>query len=277
MDIRKLVFFLIGLLLPAIVAAAPSKKETKPAAEMSGKEIYEEIAKRHGRPTEFEIQKITLTDSKGAEEVRDVKRYSRTVGPGEHRYLMVFHSPPPIRGAATITWKRRFKKDGQWIYLPATGGKPIRLVGGGKKNYVMGTDFTAEDLASESSDKMTFERQENEILNGKAHFVIDISPKDAELKAETGYKRRRLWIDKENFVLMRTDYFDWRDTLIKRQTASGVKKIEDDMWRADTQTMENFKDGHKTRVEVIERKFDADSVPLDLFFERTLISGDHVR
>ncbi len=274
---RKLVLFLIGVLLPFTVAAAPPEKETKPIEKMTGKDIYEEVGKRHARPVEFEIQKLTLTDDKGTEEVRDVKRYGRTVGPGEQRYLMVFHSPPAIRGAATITWKRRFKKDGQWIYLPANGGKPIRIVSGGKKNFVMGTDFTSEDLTSEPSDKLTFERLKNEMLDGKEHFVIDVTPKDAELKADTGYKRRRLWIDKENYFLRRTDYYDWRDTLIKRQTASGVKKIEDDMWRADSHTMENFKDGHKTRVEVIERNFDKSSVPLELFFERTLISGDHVR
>jgi len=274
---RKLVLFLVWILLPFTVAAAPSEKETKPVEKMTGKEIYEEVGKRHARPVEFEIQKIILTDDKGTEEVRDVKRYARTVGPGEQRYLMVFHSPPTIRGAATITWKRRFKKDGQWIYLPATGSKPVQLVGGGKKNYVMGTDFTAEDLASDSSDKLEFKRQDNETLNGKEHLVIDVSPKDTELKAETGYKRRRMWIDKSNFVVMRTDYIDWRDKLIKRQTASNVKKIEDDTWRADIQTMENFKDEHKTRIEVIERDFDKSSVPLELFFERTLTSGDHVR
>lgn len=274
---RKLVLCLIGLLLPFAVAAAPSKKETNPVGEMTGKEIFEEIGKRHGRPVEFEIQRITLTDDKSAKEVRDVKRYSRVVSPGEQRILTVFHSPPSIRGAATVTWKRRFKKDGQWIYLPANGGKPVRVVNGGKKNYFMGTDFTTEDLSPEPSDKLAFERLKDEILNGKTHFVIDITPKDAELKAETGYKSRRLWIDKKNYYLMRTDYYDWRGALVKRLTASDVKKIEDDMWRADSRIMENFKAGHKTRIEVVERRFEVDSVPLDLFFERTLTSGDHVR
>ena len=212
---------------------------------MTGKEIFEEVGKRHGKPIEFEKQKLTLTDDKGTEQVRDVKRYARTVGPGEQRFLMVFHSPPAIRGTATITWKRRFKDDGQWIYLPATGGKPVRIVSGGKRNYVMGTDFAAEDLASEPVSKLAFERLDDEEVDGKDHFVIEVTPKDADLKAETGYKRRRLWIDQENFFVMRTDYYDWRDTLVKRQTASDVKNVEDDVWRADSQTMENFKDGHK--------------------------------
>jgi len=281
MRYRYLILFLAGLLLPFAAAAqketGTAAKDATSAEKQTGKEIYDEIGKRHGRRIEFEIQKMTLTDDKGTEEIRDLKRYSRTVGPGEHRYLMVFHSPPSIRGTATITWKRRFKKDGHWIYLPAAGGKPVRLLNGGKKNYFMGTDFTAEDLTSEPSDKLSFERLKNETLDGKEHFVIDVTPKDAELKAETGYKRRRLWIDKKNYFLMRTDYYDWRDTLVKRQTASNVKKIEDDTWRADTYLMENFKSGHKTRVDVIERNFDESSVPLELFFERTLTSGDHVR
>lgn len=267
MRYRYLILFLIGLMLPFNAAA---QKQT-------AKEIYDEVGERHGRPVEFEIQKMTLIDDKGNEEIRDLKRYARTVAPGEHRYLMVFHSPPEIRGTATITWKRRFKKDGQWVFFPATGGKPVRIVNGGKKNYFMGTDFTTEDLTSESSDKLSFKRLDDEMIDSKEHFVIDVMPEDDDLKAETAYKRRRLWIDKENYFVMRTDYYDWRDELVKRQTASNVKKIEKDTWRADKYLMENFKDGHKTQVEIIERKFDEASVPMELFFERTLTSGDHVR
>lgn len=267
----KFIPCLIGLLLPIVATAAAL------AEEMTGKEIIDEVTKRHARPVEYEVQKLTLTDSKGNKEVRDLKRYSRTVGPGEQRFLMVFHSPPEIRGTATITWKRRFKKDGQWVYFPSTGGKPVRIANGGKKNFVMGTDFTTEDLAPESSDKLSFKRLKDERLDGKDHFVIDVTPKDADLKAETGYKRRRLWIDKKNYFLMRTDFYDWRDTLIKRRTASDISRIEDDMWRAATHLMENFKANHTTRVRVVERSFEESAVPLELFFERTLTTGDHVR
>lgn len=274
MRYRYLILFLACILLPS---AAVAQKETGAADKKTGEEIFEEVAKRHARPVEFEIQRMTLTDEKGTEQIRSLKRYSRAVGPGEERYLMVFHSPPPIRGASIVTWKRRFKKDGQWIYLPANGGNPVRIVNGGKQNYVMGTDFTTEDLTSEPTDKLTFKRLKDETLDGKPHFVIDVSPKDAELKKETGYKFRRLWIDKQNYFLMRTDYYDWRDTLIKRQTASDVEKIEGDTWRANSRLMENFEKDHETRVEVLERSFDESSVPLELFFERTLTSGEHVR
>jgi hypothetical protein len=274
MRYRYLIVFLIGALLP-FTAAAQDKNNS--AGEETGKDIYEEVAKRHGKPVEFEIQRMTLTDDKGIEEIRSLKRYARTVGPGEHRYLMVFHSPPTIRGASIVTWKRRFKKDGRWIFLPASGSGPVRIVGGGKQNFVMGSDFTAEDLTSEPSEKLSFERRKDEMLDGRLHFVIDVFPDDTEFKKETGYKFRRMWIDKKNYFVTRTDYYDWRDALIKRQTASDFKKVEGDVWRANTHLMENFAKSHKTRIEVIERDFDAASVPMDLFFERTLTSGDHVR
>lgn len=272
----KFIFLVLaGLLLP--LTAVAQSTDSKSSEEQTPKEIFEEIGKRHGRAIEFEAQKMTLIDNRGNESVRELKRYARAVGPGENRFLMVFHSPKDIRGTSIVTWERRFKKDGQWIYLPANGGSPIRVVNGGKKNYVLGTDFTSEDLSSEPTDDLAFERLDDDVLNGRSHFVIDVTPEDAELKKETGYKRRRMWIDKSNYFLMRTDYYDWRDELVKRQTASDVKKIEDDLWRADSRLMENFKTGHKTRVEVTERNFDEASVPLDLFFERTLTSGDHVR
>lgn len=267
MQYRYLALVLAVILLPFTAAAE----------ELTGKEIIDEASKRHARPVEFEIQRLTLTDSEGTKEVRNLKRYSRTVGAGEQRFLMVFHSPPAIRGATMVTWKRRFKADGRWIFLPSNGGKPVRILSGGKKNYVMGTDFTAEDLAPEGTDKLTIERRNDEVIEGRSHFVIDLIPKDPELKKETGYKLRRLWIDKKNYYVMRTDYYDRRGKLSKRLTASNVKKIEDDMWRADTQLMENFKVNHKTLVEVLERDFDEAAVPLDLFFERTLTSGEHVR
>lgn len=270
MHFKSIFLSLIGFVLTFSVALAQG--ETK-----SAKEIYEEVTKRHGRPVEVEIQRMTLTDDKGTEHVRSLKRYTRTVGPGEHRYLMVFHSPATIRGASIVTWKRRFKNDGQWIFLPANGGQPVRIVNGGKKNYVMGTDFTAEDLTPESADNLSFEKQEEGVLDGKRHYVLKLTPKDADYKKETAYKYRLVWIDKQTYFLRRTDYYDWRDTLVKRQTSSNIKKVEDDMWRADSHLMENFAKNHKTRIEVIERDFDTASVPMELFFERTLTSGDHVR
>ena len=86
------------VLLPLTVAAQTTDSASE--EKQTAKEIFEEVGKRHGRAIEFEAQKMTLIDNKGNESVRQLKRYARAVGPGENRFLMVFHSPKDIRGAS---------------------------------------------------------------------------------------------------------------------------------------------------------------------------------
>ena len=247
------------------------------AEDITGRAIFDEVAKRHEASHEFEQQTMTLTDDKGNHEVRQVRRFALKGQDGQFKYLIVFDSPPGAKGTALLTWQHADAQDDQWLYLPAQGDRTKRIAKGSKKNYFMGTDYTFEDLVSESRDKFAYARLADTSLDGIDCFVVDVTPTDANLVKETGYKKRRVWIRKDNFCIVRTDYFDKKEKILKRQTATGLANVAGSMWRATDSFMENLSNGHSTRVRVDKRLLDEGSVPEEYFQQRFLLAGQHMR
>ncbi|MCC7166693.1 MAG: outer membrane lipoprotein-sorting protein [Rhodospirillales bacterium] len=261
------------LILATSLALTPANAR---AQELTGRQILDQSAERHERDFEREVQKMTLIDKAGAREERELRRYARRTD-GAYRYLMVFHSPSGVKGSALLTWQNKDKADDQWLYLPAMGDKMKRVAEGGRKNYFMGTDFTFEDLVSESRDKFEYQRQPDETADGVAYYVVDARATDETLKKETGYGSRRLWVRKDNFFIARTDYFDKRAKLIKRQTTAKLAAIDQNTWRAGFSRMENFQENHITEIEIQARDLAEASVDPEIFRERYVTSGKHVR
>jgi len=256
-------------LLPSVTMA-----DTK---SLSGRQIMDEVEARHDKPFEFEIQKMTLVDKSGKKEVRDVRRFTREKDKAQTRYLTIFRSPSGIKGTAMLTWQNDSKADDQWLYLPAQGKKLKRIAKGGKRNYFMGTDYTYEDLVSEAKEKFSYDRQADEKLNGESAFVVKAMAKDKQLKKDTGYKYRLLWVGQKHFNIIRTDYFNRRGKLIKRQTTDKWVNVEGKAWRANLSTMEHLKNKHKTITEVVERSLKEADAPSKNFRKKTITSGKLAR
>jgi len=261
------------MLLLALVSTPMPASNKGDTEKLTGRDIFDQMVERHDRPFEYEEQTMSLIDRRGAEEKRQIRRYSRKAGDDEKRIAMLFTVPKGIKGVALLTWQHADKQDDQWLFLPAQSKKMKRIAKGGKKNYFMGTDYTFEDLASESQDKFTYSRMADE----ENKFVIKVTPSDPELLKETGYKHRTFWISKDHFLVEKIEYFDRRERLIKRQTNENFEQIEDSAWRATKSTMEHLRKKHKTIIEVANRRFSESDVPEKVFQKRTITSGKLVR
>ncbi|MGR9013605.1 MAG: outer membrane lipoprotein-sorting protein, partial [Gammaproteobacteria bacterium] len=216
-----LLFFMSG-----IVAAAP----VTDSSALSGREILDEISKRHDQPYEFETQEVILTDKAGNQEKREMQRYKREISNDETRHLSIFLAPSGVKGVSLLTWQHKAAEDDQWLYLPAYGKEMKRIAKGGKKNYFMGTDYTFEDLVSENRDKFSYERLPDEELNGVKTFAIKAVAADSELQKETGYGFRKLWITQDNFMVAQIEFFDQHERLIKRQRNFEPVNIQGQTW-----------------------------------------------
>ena len=96
-------------------------------------------------------------------------------------------------------------------------------------------------------------------------FVIRSVPKD-EKSADFAY--RLAWIDKENFVLWREEYYDKRNQLYKVFTADEVKQVQG-FWTTTKRTMQNVQNGHRTEVTYLEVNYNV-GLEDSLFSERYL-------
>ncbi len=214
------------------------------ASAMDGRAIIDLMTERHEQAHEFEIQNMTLIDRAGNKEERELRRYVRKDEDGEFKYLVVFHSPSGVKGVAVLTWQHKEKADEQWLYLPAYKKKMKRIAKGGRKNYFMGTDYTFEDLVSESADRFIYERQADENIDGIDHFVVDIKPVNKKVARSSAYGLRRVRVRQDIVLATITEYFDKRGKLIKRQMLSDLENVSGDVWRANLARMENLAESH---------------------------------
>ena len=245
-------------------------------ADLTGREIMDEVSARHDREIEFVKQKMTLRSMAEVEEVRDMRRFVRKED-GAFKYLMVFDSPSGVEGVALLTWENPTGPDDQFLYLPSMGKKLKRVAEGGKRNYFMGTDFTFEDLVSESMEKFSYTRLEDVSFDDQGAFVVQAEAVDEKIKKTSGYSHRVLTVLKESFFIVKTEYFDRRKRPIKNLTATEYGPVDGNLWRASRQTMENLKEKHFTDVESVSRSFDASDVPSKAFGQRYIKSGKHMR
>ena len=258
------------------LALVPFSNNGVLSEELTGRQIMDESSERHDRDVELEIQKMTLRTVDAVEEVRDMRRFVRKED-GAFKYLMVFDEPAGVSGVALLTWENPEGADDQFLYLPSMGKKLKRIADGGKRNYFMGTDFTYEDLVSESKDKFEYERLDDLTFDEQPAYQVKATPIDEYVKKTTGYSFRTLTILKDSFFIVKTEYFDRRKRPLKVLTATEYGVVEGEMWRDSKQTMENFKEKHFTDVESSSRSFDTGDVPKKVFAQRFIKSGKHMR
>jgi len=65
-----------------------------------------------------------------------------------------------------------------------------------KKDSFVGTDFSYGDVIGHKVKEMGPQARQEEEVDGKPCYVIESTPKDANIKANTGYSKRVNWIEK---------------------------------------------------------------------------------
>ncbi|NNF82295.1 MAG: outer membrane lipoprotein-sorting protein [Flavobacteriaceae bacterium] len=144
-----------------------------------------------------------------------------------YAFLLQFESPKDIKGTSTLTIQNEKKADQQWLYLPAMR-MTKRISPNKKTGRFMGTELTYEDLnnyLSEPLEKYGYERKPDQEINGRQCFVVQaIATDDSEMK-NSGYSSREIWIDQENFTVLKTIFFDKSGELLKTYHAEDVRAL----------------------------------------------------
>jgi len=259
---------LMGLLFPR-----PS-----PAMESwTGRRIMEEAFSRHDLfPYVFEEQTMIMLDRAGNRDVRRARRFSRVEKDGAIKYLLVFDNPAEVRGVALLVVRHRSGALKSGVYLPAFGKKLKSSSGKNRSSHVLGTDFAIEDLTAEILSDFRYVRTEDTKVDAAPCFVVEAFPLNREIERTTGYSLRRLFVQQNNFFIIRTDYYDRRGRFSKSQSRHDLKRVDGKMWRANMILMENVKERHKTLIKINRRVFSHHYVPADIFTTEWLLENRHV-
>jgi outer membrane lipoprotein-sorting protein len=106
----------------------------------------------------------------------------------------------------------------------------------------MGSEFAYEDISSQEVEKYTYKYLKTEACGTEQCLVVERFP----VYEHSGYTRHVAWIDTKEFRVMKVDYYDRKDALLKTLTNEGYALYLDRFWRASKMTMKNHQKGKYT-------------------------------
>jgi hypothetical protein len=242
-----------------------------PATAQTGPEIMQKHRQVHRLKDEEERLVLRLVSKSGAVKERRVVRWTMSGAGDLNKILIRFLAPRDVENTALLTWEAKDGNDDQWLYLPATK-KPKRIAASGKKNRFMGTDFTYEDLRPENTALHTYTLAGTETVDGHPCWVIGSVPATEREAADTGYSKRRLWIRKDTWALVKREYHDKQGRLEKIEAQRKHVNVAGTAWRADEMEMQDFQNGTRT-VLIVERRAVERGLTDDFFSEVELTRG----
>jgi hypothetical protein len=253
----------------SIIALLPLFAIPVRAQTPSGLEIMREYQRRHEARSEKSQLLMQIYDRQGRVKERELSILFKQGEDGRDKALLKFLAPADIRNVGLLTWEGgEGVEDDQWLYLPADQSVR-RIAGGNKKSDFMGTDLTFEDLRSEDLDSHTYEVVGEEETGGQLCWVMEALPSTPKEKRETGYGMRRLWIRKDIYFIIRVEFFNHSNKLIKTATFDELQQVHDQRWRSDRSTFERILTRTKTVMTTHSRELDID-LPDSLFTQQGL-------
>lgn len=180
----------------------------------------------------------------GRERVRELSMVSRETEDGIEKSLIRFLSPADVRGTGFLSINKSEGTDEQYLYLPALG-KPRRISSEDRGGQFMGSDFTYEDL-SPSKEDYSHMLLGTENIDDYEVYVVESVPVTEKIREDVGFAKKLSYIRKDNFTLIKAEYLNSQDQIIRRLKVSKFHKITDDLFLGTYMVMEDLSKESKT-------------------------------
>ena len=181
---------------------------------------------------------------------------------GDDYSMILVTSPAKEKG--TVFLKRITEV---WNWIPSIE-RNIKLPPSMMSQSWMGTDFTNDDLVKEASSVSDYDHKllGKETISGKDCYKIEMIPKPS---AAIVWEKVIVWIDSEDFLQLKTEFYDEDSALVNVMNASEVKEMGG---RKITSKIEMFpvdKEGNSTVIIYNDIVFDT-TIKDDFFTTRNM-------
>ena len=191
------------------------------AQEMGVEEIVEKanLAAYYAGADGIADVHMLITDAQGRERVREFRILRLTVEEGgEQKFYVYFQKPADVAKMVFMVWKRVGTDDDRWLYLPALD-LVRRIAASDKRSSFVGSHFVYEDVSGRG-----IEADEHELIGTEdGYFKVKNTPKE-ESGVEFAYYY--VWIDKDNFIPVKAEYYNDADQLIRTIEALSVEEVD---------------------------------------------------
>ncbi len=243
------------------------------AEELSVDQIVERtnrVAYYQGRDGRARVQ-MTITDEQGRTRTRAftiLRRDEELEGAppdqatGEQRMYVYFRRPADVNKMVFIVWKHPGKDDDRWLYLPALD-LVKRIAATDKRTSFVGSHFLYEDVSGRSPE----EDDHDLVKTTDTYYVLRNRPKNPD---SVEFDHYDMWIHRETFIPVRTEYFKASGERYRLYEALEVKSI-DGYHTVIRARMSDFRSGGSTLLEYGSLGYNLD-LPEEVFTERYLRS-----
>lgn len=193
---------------------------------------------------------MQLVNSRGETRERKLAGWARLQANGIDADVVIrFDTPADVRGTMFLQLQHADRDDDMWIYLPALH-KTRRLVSANKRDSFVGTDFSYADILPPAPSNFTATLLGEATLDGVDCWKLAAEARDADYARDVGYRRRVLWIRKDDAIEARVDYLDDGGRVLKTQTTSGHERVDAarNRWVVREREMVDHDSGHRTRI-----------------------------
>lgn len=229
--------------LKSIVCVAMCSLFTLPVVAQDATEIIRKMdEKMRGESLEAEMTMSIIRPT--WERTISMKTWSR----GMDYSLILITAPARDEGTA-------FLKRGNeiWNWVPNVG-RTIKMPPSMMMQSWMGSDFTNDDLVRESSVVVDYEHEMagEETISGYECYKIEMTPKP---EAPVVWGRVDVWVSKDEFLQLRSEFYDEDGELINVMEGMNVKEFDGRLIPARLEMIPMGKKGHKTVMEYKSMKF----------------------
>lgn len=225
----------IVFLLVSLIASAQDAKEIirKVDEKIRGKSMRGEMTMKIVRPTW--TREMSL------------KMWSK----GNELSLVLVTAPARDKGTASLKKKKEI-----WNWQPSID-RVIKLPPSMMMQSWMGSDFTNDDLVRESSIVNDYNQKilGDSTIDGRLCWKIELVPKP---EAPVVWGKIYTWIDKKDYVQMRSENYDEDGQLVNTMIASGIKTLGGKVLASHMEMIpaDKTKKGNRTIIEYQFMVFD---------------------
>ena len=230
-----LLSLLIALPFGLVQAQTPEEKGLAIATEID--------ARDQGWQDQTSNMQMILTNRQGQSSTRKIRLSSLEVPGDGDKSISIFDEPADVKGTAFLSHTHAVKQDDQWLYLPALK-RVKRISSSNKSGPFMGSEFAYEDIASQEVAKYTYKYLGEEEIDGRKMFINELYPQ----YKKSGYTRQVAWVDQERYVLLKVEFYDRKNTLLKTLNFVDYNQYLDKYWRPDEMHMVNHQTGKSSKL-----------------------------
>jgi outer membrane lipoprotein-sorting protein len=156
---------------------------------------------------------------------------------GEDKAFIEFTNPED-RGTKMLRLK-----DELWMYFPSERDT-VKISGAMLRQGIMGSDFSYQDAMSseELSELYTASISGSEILEGRDCHILELRSGASGVH----YPRRKLWVDKEHFTILRGELYAKSGTLLKVLRVLGTLSLQGRRFPSVVEYADQLKKNSKT-------------------------------